>query len=38
MTWRWLPSDHNCAAHLTERYGKNAIPAEMTIEDLPVSL
>jgi gluconate 2-dehydrogenase alpha chain len=37
MTWRWLPSDHNLRTHLTERYGKNAIPAEMTIEDLPVS-
>jgi gluconate 2-dehydrogenase alpha chain len=37
MTWRWLPSDHNLRTHITERYGKNAIPAEMTIEDLPVS-
>ena len=32
-----LPSDHKLRSHLTERYGKNAIPAEMTIEDLPVS-
>jgi gluconate 2-dehydrogenase alpha chain len=37
MTWRWLPSDHQLRSHLTERYGKNAIPQEMTIEDLPVS-
>ena len=37
MTWRWLPSDHKLRSHLTERYGKNAIPAEMTIEDMPVS-
>ena len=37
MTWRWLPSDHKLRSHLTERYGKNAIPEEMTIEDLPVS-
>jgi gluconate 2-dehydrogenase alpha chain len=37
MTWRWLPSDHKLRSHITERYGKNAIPAEMTIEDLPVS-
>ena len=37
MTWRWLPSDHKLRTHITERYGKNAIPAEMTIEDLPVS-
>ncbi|HEY1980404.1 MAG TPA: GMC family oxidoreductase, partial [Xanthobacteraceae bacterium] len=37
MTWRLLPSDHKLRSHLTERYGKNAIPAEMTIEDFPVS-
>jgi gluconate 2-dehydrogenase alpha chain len=37
MTWRWLPSDHEPRTHITERYGKNAIPEEMTIEDLPVS-
>jgi gluconate 2-dehydrogenase alpha chain len=37
MTWRWLPSDHKLRSHLTERYGKNAIPDEMTIEDLPLS-
>src|SRR5579862_5166469 len=37
MTWRWLPSDHKLRSHITERYGKDAIPAEMTIEDLPVS-
>jgi gluconate 2-dehydrogenase alpha chain len=37
MTWRWLPSDHKLRSHITERYGKNAIPEDMTIEDLPVS-
>ena len=37
MTWRWLPSDHKLRSHLTERYGKNAIPDEMTIEDFPVT-
>jgi gluconate 2-dehydrogenase alpha chain len=37
MTWRWLPTDHNVRSHITERYGKNAIPDEMTIQDLPVS-
>jgi gluconate 2-dehydrogenase alpha chain len=37
MTWRLLPSDHNLRTHVTERYGKDAIPAEMTIEDFPVS-
>jgi len=29
--------DHKLRTHLTERYGKSAIPEEMTIEDLPVS-
>ena len=37
MTWRWLPSDHNARSHITERYGRSAIPDEMTIQDLPVS-
>jgi gluconate 2-dehydrogenase alpha chain len=37
QTWRLLPSDHNLRTHLETRYGKNAIPAEMTIEDFPVS-
>jgi gluconate 2-dehydrogenase alpha chain len=37
QTWRLLPSDHNLRTHLKNRYGKNAIPAEMTIEDFPVS-
>src|ERR1700722_7998660 len=37
MTWRWLQVDHQLRSHITERYGKDAIPADMTIEDLPVS-
>ncbi len=37
VTWRLLESDHNLRTHLTERYGRNAIPEEMTIEDYPVS-
>ena len=37
VTWRLLPSDHNLRSHLQNRYGRNAIPAEMTIEDYPVS-
>jgi gluconate 2-dehydrogenase alpha chain len=37
LTWRLLESDHKLRTHLTERYGKNAIPAEMTIEDFPVA-
>ncbi|MBX9827109.1 MAG: GMC family oxidoreductase [Xanthobacteraceae bacterium] len=36
-TWRLLPSDHNLRSHLEFRYGKNAVPAEMTIQDFPVS-
>jgi gluconate 2-dehydrogenase alpha chain len=37
VTWRLLPTDHNLRTHLEDRYGKNAIPMEMTIEDFPVS-
>src|SRR5215475_9864090 len=37
VTWRLQPSDHSLRSHLTARYGKNAIPAEMTIEDFPVT-
>ena len=37
VTWRLLPSDHLLRSRLTERYGRNAIPEEMTIEDFPVS-
>src|ERR1700726_407692 len=37
VTWRLLPSDHNLRSHLENRYGKNAVPAEMTIEDFPLS-
>src|SRR5215813_12193657 len=36
VTWL-LPPDHNLRTHLENRYGKNAIPAAMTIEDFPVS-
>jgi gluconate 2-dehydrogenase alpha chain len=36
-TWRLLPYDHRPRSAITERYGRNAIPAEMTIEDYPVS-
>lgn len=37
IAWRLLPSDHKLRMHLTERYGRNAIPPEMTIQDFPVS-
>jgi gluconate 2-dehydrogenase alpha chain len=36
VTWRLLPSDDLLRSHLTQRYGRNAIPEEMTIEDFPV--
>jgi len=37
LHWRFLPSDFRLQSHLTERYGRRAIPAEMTIQDWPVS-
>ena len=37
VTWRLLPTDHNLRTHLEGRYGKGAIPADMTIQDFPVS-
>jgi gluconate 2-dehydrogenase alpha chain len=37
VTWRLLETDHNLRSHLEGRYGKNAIPAELTIADYPVS-
>src|SRR5215469_3851919 len=37
VTWRLLPTDHNLRSHTENHYGKNAIPAEVTIEDFPVS-
>ena len=35
-TWRLLPYDHKPRSQITERYGRNAIPEEMTIDDYPV--
>ena len=37
LHWRLLPSDLNLRSHLTQRYGKTAIPSEMTIQDFGVS-
>jgi gluconate 2-dehydrogenase alpha chain len=37
LTWRLLPSDHILRTHLTQRYGKDAIPPEMTIADFGVT-
>jgi len=37
LHWRLLPSDLRLRSHLTERYGRKAIPSEMTIQDFGVS-
>ena len=37
VTWRFAPSEHVLRSHLTERYGKNAIPDDMTIQDWGVT-
>ncbi len=37
ITWRFSPSEFVLKSHLTQRYGKSAIPAEMTIQDWGVT-
>lgn len=37
QTWRFLPTDFRVRSHLEERYGKSFLPADMTIQDWPVS-
>ncbi len=37
QTWRFLPTDFQMRSHTLERYGKKFIPAEMTIQDWPVT-
>jgi gluconate 2-dehydrogenase alpha chain len=37
QTWRFLPSDFNARSHIEQRYGKQFIPPEMTIQDWGVS-
>jgi gluconate 2-dehydrogenase alpha chain len=37
QTWRFLPSDFVARSHNTQRYGANAIPSDMTIQDWGVS-
>ena len=37
QTWRFLPSDFTLQSHLTERYGKNFLPPDMTIQDWGVT-
>lgn len=35
--WRFLPTDFRLRSHLTQRYGASALPADMTIQDWPLS-
>jgi gluconate 2-dehydrogenase alpha chain len=37
ITWRFSPSEFVLASHLAERYGKNAIPADMPLQDWGVT-
>src|SRR5450432_772786 len=37
QVWRFLPSDFAARSHNLKRYGKGAVPADMTIADYPVS-
>ncbi len=37
LHWRFLPADFRIRSEITQRYGARAIPADMTIEDWPVS-
>jgi len=37
LHWRFLPSDFRIRSALTERYGANALPEGMTIQDWPMS-
>ena len=37
QTWRFLPTDFRLRTHLEERYGKDFLPKDMTIQDWPVS-
>lgn len=36
MHWRYLPYDLNPRRHIAQRYGRNAIPPEMTIGDFGI--
>jgi|SRR5579859_1714821 len=36
-TWRFLPTDFQLRSHLTQRYGVNNLPQDMTIQDWGVS-
>jgi gluconate 2-dehydrogenase alpha chain len=36
-TWRFLPTDFTLRSHLTQRYGANFLPPDMTIQDWGVT-
>jgi gluconate 2-dehydrogenase alpha chain len=36
-TWRFLPTDFTLRSHLTQRYGANFLPTDMTIQDWGVT-
>ena len=37
MTWRFLPSDFMARSHNLQRYGADALPADMTVQDYGVT-
>ncbi|HLH93911.1 MAG TPA: GMC family oxidoreductase [Xanthobacteraceae bacterium] len=37
LHWRFQPADFRLRSYLAERYGANAIPDDMTIQDWPIS-
>ena len=37
LHWRYLPTDFKARSHTIARYGKGAIPADMSLQDWPVS-
>lgn len=36
-TWRWTETDHAIRSHYESRYGKSFIPADMTLQDWPIT-
>ena len=37
VTWRWTTIDHRLRSHYEERYGKAFIPADMAVQDWPIT-
>ena len=37
VTWRWTGIDHGLRSHYEQRYGKAFIPADMPVQDWPMS-